>query len=266
MKKSLRVSKSNTKPVQFHHRSGRVADTKLQITRVFDLQVKIPPHNKVVIEVLNAIENDQIMVFDERRQGQLNKSVNGSEDINLNSMMTRPVSIRKWLTAGCQVIRWDEGDEINSDKREQGVLGWYTNNTRQVLCPPGISHIPAGPGAIVGEIVLNRDKFQLISGEVALNQLKCVIAHELTHVFDALKLIVPAFINWRKCWKNVLEDGDACDDAQVLQGWQAVFPDNYGSTNELLTLKDYWPTHASVWFEALRSQPSANDDSSPKVK
>jgi len=34
--------------------------------------------------------------------------------------------------------------------------------------------------------------------------LKFLIAHELAHVFDMLRLIIPAFKNWKGFWRNVL--------------------------------------------------------------
>jgi hypothetical protein len=85
-------------------------------------------------------------------------------------------------------------------------------------------------------------------------RLQFVVAHELTHVFDMLRLLIPALKNWRKFWHNVLEEGQRCEDVVLFKKLQAIFVDDYGSKNELDTVKQYWPSRAEEWFAALRGK------------
>jgi len=101
----------------------------------------------------------------------------------------------------------------------------------------------------VGEIVLNEEFFTSDN-----DNLRFVLAHELTHVFDALRLLVPALRNWRAFWNIFLNDGVRCEMASTVLNYQGLFVDDYGSKNELYTVQQFWPSHADKWFKATRGE------------
>jgi hypothetical protein len=76
-----------------------------------------------------------------------------------------------------------------------------------------------------------------------------ILAHELAHVFDALKYLVPAFKNWRAFWKNVLNEGCNINAMYERLTDKTIFLDDYGHNNELEGIRDYWPSRADVWFQ-----------------
>lgn len=221
-------------------------------TRKFDLQVRLRPyHDHLVIDLLNQIENDRLKVFDGNYFHALDKIMSG-DTISLKSCATKEISIRRWFSLGCQVIRWDIRDEIDKTGRPEEVKACYTTNLPQVMFPLGVSHFPVGPTAFMGEIWVNRDQFQLHDTEEAKNRLRFVLAHEFTHVIDALRFLVPALRNWPGFWRNFLQQGEQCENANRLLRYHSVFVDNYGSENELSAIERYWPPKAAVWFKAFR--------------
>jgi len=237
---------------RFHLRRGRLAGTVVQRVRVFDLQIALPPYNEVALDVLNSLETDRLMVFDENERGALESALGAGREIDLSRPATKEASIRRWLAAGCQVIRWDVGDEIEEKLRQRGVMAMYRTNAAQVMYPPGVGHLPFGPAAFMGEIIVNADCFPMGDSEITTKRLQFVLAHELTHVFDMMQLLIPALKDWRKFWRNVLEDGAACEKACMFRSRQGTFVDHYGSEDELAMVKEYWPTKAQDWFVALR--------------
>lgn len=104
----------------------------------------------------------------------------------------------------------------------------------------------------MGEVIFNAEYFMCRKSEVMTKRLKFVIAHELTHVFDMVRLLVPAFKNWRKFWRNVLEEGLRCEDAARFYALHGTFVDDYGSENELAMVMQYWPSRAEEWFAACK--------------
>lgn len=240
---------------RFRLRSGKIEGTRaVKTQRVFDLQVFLPPYDRVVADVLNALETDEIQVLQGYKDS-LKQVFSSAAEIHLQKARTQPASIRRWLTTGCQVIRWDVGEEFTDNDRKRGRIALYTTNAAEVLFPEGAGHRPVGPSAFLGSIIIDQQFFPPEMDEVGLNRLKCVIAHELTHVFDTLKYLVPAFVNWRKCWNDLLEAEGGVDPWREFHWAQGCFLDDYGTQNELSMIERYWPAEARVWFEAFRGAP-----------
>jgi len=154
---------------------------------IYAAQLALPPYDEVARDVLSSIESDRLMVLDAGQQGGLTDSLDGGEEINLSSPAKKPASIRHWLAAGCQVIRWDVGDEIEERHRKRGVMAMYQQNAAKVLFPPGVMHIPPGPVAFVGEIIVNAECFPPGEVEALTKSFQFVLAHELTHVFGFIR-------------------------------------------------------------------------------
>lgn len=112
--------------------------------------------------------------------------------------------------------------------------------------------IPPGPTAFYGEIVLRSEKFHFNEQTASItDKLSFTIAHELTHVFDMLRILVPAIRDWPTFWEEALQEGTSCDNARLLHQYDSRFVDNYGSENELAMIAQYWPTRAEKWFKAF---------------
>ncbi len=125
------------------------------------------------------------------------------------------------------------------------------------MWPQRVTHEAPGPAAFVGEIIINAERFPPGEVDAMTKRLQFVVAHELTHVFDMLRLLVPAMRNWPSFWRNVLEEGQRYEEAASFSKLQGVFVDECGSENELATVKEYWPSRADEWFLALRGKGSA---------
>ena len=77
------------------------------------------------------------------------------------------------------------------------------------------------------------------------------VAHELIHVFDAMRFVVPAFQNWDQFWKIALREGSFCDVAIGLLEDKRRFLDNYGSDHEKEMIAHFWPSKVEEWFAAM---------------
>jgi hypothetical protein len=207
-----------------------------------------PGPHKWVEEVLSTIERDELLVFDPQDKDVLQSVFNSQGEEPLEAKATLPVLLREWLPVGCQCIRWFDSREEKEEK--SGAVGCYQHNAFTILWPPGIRTSSQGPAAFVGEIAM---KFMVDSED----RFKCVLAHELVHVFDMLKLLVPAFTNWRTFYTNVLDGGLANEDAGRRHRDIGIFIDDYGGECERLRLVDYWPSQADRWFKAFRESPRA---------
>ena len=83
-----------------------------------------------------------------------------------------------------------------------------------------------------------------------INGVCWVVAHELVHVIEAIRVIVLAFMDWETYWSVALQNGVAGDSAVEIATHESLFLDEYGSENELAMVKQYWPSHADAWFSA----------------
>ncbi|MCK4659906.1 MAG: hypothetical protein KAV82_10335, partial [Phycisphaerae bacterium] len=74
--------------------------------------------------------------------------------------------------------------------------------------------------------------------------------HELVHAFHAMRFVVPAFMDWRKFWQDVLYEGGRCEFLCSNAQFRNVFVDHYGTDDELGEVMDFWPSQGKRWFEA----------------
>lgn len=221
------------------------------IPRVFNLQVEFPPyHTQIAWDVINAIENDQLMVFDAHDADALNDTLERDGSIKLYKRATIPISIKEWLCVSLQVMRWD----IDIEFKDPNHCAVYRQNAPDVIYPIFDSTLlPPGPAAFYGQIIVRAEMFQLAQHSVG--SFSFVLAHELTHAIDMMRMLVPAFQDWPAFWENVLQEGCRCEFARLLQHYGSIFVDDYGSKNELATVAQYWPSHAEKWFNAFGRGP-----------
>ncbi len=225
---------------------GKKLGTKTR-ERTFALKVHVPLYEELVWDVIDSLEKDRLAVFsphDADAMKQFERS--GAEE--LDGRASEIVSIREWLCVACQYIVTDDHAGPR-DRTASDVLAAYRNNACEVIFPRH-GGMPLGPGAFVGGIALFAERMLATNrGEDAF---RCVVAHELVHVFDLMTLLVPAYMDWPAFWKNVLHEGSCCDDAAAKVGGMSTFIDDYGGTNELQRLKAFWPSDADRWFKAMR--------------
>jgi hypothetical protein len=135
--------------------------------------------------------------------------------MNLESDAKLTVPLADWLAVGCQKIRWEEAGE---ESLLDGACGIYHSNSHLAFGAPYDESVPFGPSVYVGEIILPltiRSAFRsdLTPKKIAalVETFQFIVAHELIHVCDILTYLVPAFMDWRAFWKNVLNEGEATD-------------------------------------------------------
>lgn len=188
---------------------------KRSIKRTYRLDVYVPPFDELVWDVINSIEKRELYVADPNDNTCLIERFNENGELLIDSDSTLSVPLADWLAVGCQRIRWhlDCGDEPIPDT----VCGIYKSNVPTVLGAPYSDTEPA---------------------------------HELVHVFDVLKYLVPAFINWQTFWQNVLNTGSRCDVLVARMAVKRLFIDDYGNKNEFASIEEWWPSRARKWFGA----------------
>jgi len=227
------------------------------VTRRFKVEVTVPgPLEALVFDVLDQIELDQIPVFrpddaDAFVQGrgveyETDDGVEGEMLIGQSADAT--ASIREWLCVACQYI--DFADE--AEESDEQTLAIYRHNLSQVVLPlHGEGVMPEGPHAFVGGITLfgSTLRFARPNGQDAF---RFIVAHELTHAFHALQILVPAMRDWETFWRIALDEGCRNEAASQLYDFHAAALDEYRQENELLSVQQFWPSKASQWFDALK--------------
>lgn len=197
-------------------------------------------------EVVSRIEKKTLKVFDPEDDKALDYWQDKDGALLPLKRARHSVSICEWLPVGCQCIRWGECSSPTA-------WGTYENNLHRVVCPPDRQYIPQGPRAFVGEIVIaNRLRREWVgrTHTQTENAFKFLVAHELVHVFDCLRYLVPAMKNWQAFWHHVLGEGGFSD--VLLSNWDcATFVDHYGTDIELGAVAEYWPSQADKWFEGF---------------
>ena len=211
-------------------------------------------YDKWAGEVIEGIENDNLFVFDVEDSNALSLELDENDCELLLKRATVQVSAKQWLPVGCQLIRYENSDE-DFDKND--CIACYKTNAPKVLWPAYSEYKPEGPAALTGEIILNKKRFasdliKHIKKARYETAFKGIIAHELVHVFNALRFIVPAFIHWGKFWNNIVDEGGACDVLASKYGNAGIFVDQYGRKNELLSMQEFWPSKAKNWFNAMK--------------
>ena len=227
--------------------------------RTFSLDVSLPPLDEYVWDVINSIEKETIEVVDPNDPAALDDVTDSSGALLLDSDAKLTVSLSDWFAAGCQKIRWEEPEE---NTLSIGTGGVYQSNAEVVFGSPGAESQPLGPSVFVGQIVLPLDiqdaflQCRTNEQETAsfLSSFQFVVAHELVHVFDKMKYLVPAFMDWRAFRTNILADGTRTDLLLSRMSAKSMFVDDYAGQNELESLRIWWPSRADEWFRA-RPQP-----------
>lgn len=227
-----------------------------KMSREFKLRIELPaplPLETWVGEVIDGIENDTLLVFPPDDEDAIGERLEADGSASVNTGATLPVSIKEWLCVGCQLIRW-EGAMDDSRRRSDKCLAFYIHNGHEVMWPQYAQFTPLGPGAFVANIVLGKALLDLIwkKREKSEGGLKFVIAHELVHVFDCMRLVVPAFSDWELFWNQALRGGCFCDVAASELHSKSLFIDDYRGENELAMVQEYWPSRAEEWFKELQ--------------
>ena len=210
-------------------------------------------------EVIESIEKDELLVIDPKDQSALDEEVNSEGHIVVNAQARIPVSIREWLCVGCQSIKFPS----YYLEQEQGHSAWYSHNGAQVLWPSSaLYQVPEGPAAFIGEIFISRKFWNYVLSEKSLSEkrFKFMFAHELVHVFDVMRYAVPAFLDWNNFWVRVLGSGAYCENLCSKLNMVQLFIDSYGKLNECLSIKEFWPSQADEWFNALRKIMKNNQE------
>lgn len=215
-------------------------------TRTFKLTIDVPLYAPLVESVINGIENDTLHVFHPDDQDALNTELDRNGAIRLNKRATLPVSIHEWLCLGCQTIERGASDDPR-------CWAFYECNVREVILPL-VSENPPGPTAFMGKIVLTSRCFPKDTSQAQADACSFIIAHELVHVFDVMRFLVPAFMDWRQFWSKVLSEGSCCDIAAGMLERKRLFLDDYGSNREKAMMAEFWPSKADKWFRAFRKQ------------
>ena len=228
--------------------------------RSFSLDVSLPPLSDYAWDVINSIEKETIEVVDPTDPAALDEVTDSTGAFLLDSDAKLTVKLSDWIAVGCQKIRWEEPEE---NILPIGTGGVYTSNFQIAFGRPGSESPPLGPSVFIAEIVLPldiRDTFlqcetkQDIDSFVSSFQF--IVAHELVHVFDKMKYLVPAFMNWRAFRTNILADGMNSDNLLFRMSAKSGFVDDYAKQNELESIRIWWPSRADEWFRA-RPQPSS---------
>lgn len=221
-----------------------------QLTRTFRLNISnsLMYCKKWARDVVREIENDRLLVIDADEV--FSHDIQGDGSLFLDSCYKNPVSIKEWLPVACQSIRQQGGDLDNFNRP---AMACYKSNAGEVLFPCGADDMPPGPVAFHGAIVFGSDFILSISDDPkGEDKFKFVLAHELVHVFNFMRLLVPAFRNWKRFWKICLDKGCVIDDISQHWSYSNIFIDSYGEESELLMVSEYWPKKAGKWFDAFR--------------
>ena len=220
-----------------------------RVCRTFQLKVEVPLHFGLVFDVLHSIENDTLNVFHPNDLYALEPVFDKSRAILLNGRATLPISILEWLCVGCQLISMGGYDYTFPE----GALAIYRSNAEECLHPrDGIR--PAGPAAFFGQILMTKQALPMNDSQQEIDRFKFIVAHELVHTFDKMRIVVPAFLDWKSFWRTALAEGGKCDLAVANVTYNSRLIDSYGSANELAMVEQYWPSQAERWFNALRGR------------
>jgi hypothetical protein len=224
------------------------------------------------MDVLEKLETKSLMVYRPDDSAAFGPGAIEDGKRRLHSNATLEVPITEWLATACQWIRIEclgERERLGCGRQ---TVAWFRQNTGEVLFPQYGEHVPAGPAALIGEIVLTNEHciplLMSSSDEKRLDALRFVLAHELVHVFETMRVTVPAFMNWKAYWENALGEGLDSGDALWCKSVHCLLLDNYGTSDELKSIAEYWPASATAWFNAFRGQqlprPNSHRRGKPK--
>lgn len=255
--------------IQWTRRLSTAAGEPMAFAREFKLFVADDIFSDLVLDVLAKLENDVLHVFspdDESafvqgaevpqgtsREAGSPPSASATENrqvqaLNVSERARLPVSIREWLPVGCQWIGYWPTDVENV--RTNAV---FKSNADQVVFPFNSPHRPVGPVALQSQILLQPPCREVLT-ERGDDAVRWIIAHELIHAFDLMRVVVPAVMDWNLFWNKALRQGDACLDARDLYDHQSLCLDVYGEAGEFLGVAEHWASHAEKWFVACHGK------------
>jgi hypothetical protein len=223
--------------------------------RTFRLEINLPPLDEYAWDVINSIEPNDIQVVNPRNTHALDDIIDSSGSTLIDADATLSVPLEDWLAVGCQRIRWEDGPE---NVLPTGAAGMYTGNFDAIFGKTFASSSPFGQAVFMGQIILPREMREAYvhcpkdEKEAFISLFQFILAHELVHVFDYLKYLVPAFMDWRAFWKNILGEGNSTDLLFERLCDKGVFIDDYGKENELESIRLWWPSRAEKWFSARK--------------
>lgn len=264
-------SASSDAEIQWMRRLSTAAGEPMAFAREFRLFVADGPLSDLVLDVLERLEDDVLRVYSPDDpsvfvpdyEAPLRVGVRTDVSVVVPSRTVRgpatkeiigrkatlPVSIREWLPVGCQWIGLYESRYASDDG-----LGLFWTNAHDALFPLEAPHRPLGPVALDSKIMLQTNCIDLLQsrGEDAV---RLIIAHELVHAFDLMRIAVPAVMDWETFWNVALAQGDHCEYANDLYRIQASVLDDYDNLNEFLGIADRWGSQADAWWVAYTGKP-----------
>ena len=202
------------------------------LRRTFLLSIDVPLYAPLVQDVIDTIENDELKVFRPDDEDALKTVFNRKGEILLNARATLPVSIREWLPVGCQLIRVHDGGRMPVGCPED-TLAYYQHNAPGCIFPGQIGAI-AGPAAFFGWIIVLAKSLPQDDSPRSREAFQCIIAHELVHVFDIMRIVVPAVMDWRTFRRKALCEGCHDDMAASHYDDNARFIDPFQFSPALL--------------------------------
>ena len=222
--------------------------------RTFSLRVCVPPLDDSVWAVINGTERLTIAVVDPDDLDALGALFYSFGAVLEDSDAKLAVDLADWLAVGCQRIRWEEDDE---NVVPAGACGIFHHNADLVFGPPFAECEPLGPSVFAGQIVLPRaiqraylDCEDIQSATAVVETFQFIVAHELVHVFDMLKFLAPAFMDWGGFRTNILGQGGMSNHLRSRMCDQSCFTDDCASRHELDSIRHFWPSQADKWFRA----------------
>ena len=247
--------------------------TPVALRREFKLVVAESCYRNLVLDVLNSIENDVIHVFspeDENAFLQNSEAASASVvqeaaastgagasqnrvwgTVILDRRANIPVSIREWLPVACQWIGLCPFKDEQADS-----YGFYRSNTSGVILPIDAEVPPLGPVGFNGYIALNSAKCVTLAKERGEDAVRLVIAHELVHAIDMLRILVPAVQDWEAFWTRVLGQGTPSYSVADFFETPSEILDQYGTVDEYLRILAFWcKERTDAWWTAFNGTP-----------
>jgi hypothetical protein len=230
--------------------------TSKTVRRKFEFDLRwLGPLAQAVVHVLDSLEKHTVEVYRPDDEEAFLTRLDDDGRLPLHARADLAVRIPEWICVACQRIRLqDEGDAARAAERPD-ALAWYYSNAQGLLFPADRLQEPVGPAGLDAEIVLTHKAVEYLTAGAAEedpDKFQFIVAHELVHAFDAMRVIVPAVMDWKTYWEKALGSGSQCDAAREMASFHALFLDDYGGENELAMIEEYWPSQARRWFEAFR--------------
>jgi|GEM_PF-1217799 len=263
---------SDSSKVRWIRRLKTAPGRPVAFRREFKLVVEDCHFGELILDVLNSIENDVLLVAspeDERaflpdyeptpadvaQNAEANPGVDGSRNhVHETEVFGRraciPVSIREWLPVASQWIGSCQLRDV-----EDGVLATYCSNGHEVIFPAGAPVRPLGPVAFSGYIALDMLACLMVENTRGKDAVRFIIAHELVHAIDMLRILVPAVQDWEAFWTRALDQGDRAEAATWFKRAQALIFDQYTTPAEYQSVVAIWgKERTDVWWRAFTGE------------